>query len=550
MNLDRTSVIGIVICVLAYVGYEQFLTQKYPDRYKAKEPIAQDIETKDNSSSKSKEQNSQETLTENSEENLNHSEKLLTQTELTLENDTVRYILDQKTGGFQSVLLKNYQDDSRESFVNLIDERFYLKGSADARFSYPAKPYKAIRVDEKSIRFEKEEGPWLVSHTIRLDDKSPYGADIVFSWKNISTSSESLVSSVFVADTIRFTKVKGGLGFLPGMPTNKHNVTSLINNSAEWQEIESFCEQEDSQELFSKNDVQVSFNGFSSHYFAKLLLPETKKSNLSVGKLATSAQKSCSLYVRHQMDQGTVASGESVSFKFRSWFGPKSQAVMTAYAPELKEVMDLGMFSAISHIFLQVLEFLYGALGNWGLAIIVFTVLLKTLLYPLVKSSSTSMYRMKALQPQMNAIKEKFKNDPQRQQQETLKFMSEHKVNPLKGCLPILPQFPLFIACWRTLSNSVELRHAPFFGWISDLSAEDPYFVTPILLGLLLFLQQKLTPTTGMDKTQERMLLLMPVMFSLFMLTLPAGMVLYSLTNSVVSIAQQQWLNRKLGKAQ
>jgi YidC/Oxa1 family membrane protein insertase len=128
--------------------------------------------------------------------------------------------------------------------------------------------------------------------------------------------------------------------------------------------------------------------------------------------------------------------------------------------------------------------------------------------------------------------------------------MSEHKVNPLKGCLPILPQFPLFIACWRTLSSSVELRHAPFFGWISDLSAEDPYFVTPILLGLLLFLQQKLTPTTGMDKTQEKMLLLMPVMFSLFMLTLPAGMVLYSLTNSVVSIAQQQWLNRKLAKAQ
>lgn len=550
MNLDRTSVVGIIVCILAYVGYEQFLNQKYPDRYKVKEPIAQTLDTKDNSSSEQKEHNSQDTVTENFEKNPKYSEKLLTQTELTLENESVRYILDQKTGGFQSVLLKDYLDDARESFVNLIDESFYLTASAEARFVYPGTPYKAVRVDEKSIRFEKEEGPWLITHTIRLDDKSPYGADIVFSWKNISTTSQNLVSSVFVADTIHFIKAKGGIGFLPGMPTNKHNVASSINNSSEWQEVESFCAQEDSEELFSKNDIQVSFNGFSSHYFAKLLLPETKKSNLSVGKLSTSGQKSCSLYARHQMDQGTVAAGESASFKFRSWFGPKSEAVMKAYAPELTEVMDLGMFSAISHIFLQVLEFLYGLLGNWGLAIIVFTILLKTLLYPLVKSSSTSMYKMKTLQPQMNAIKEKFKNDPQRQQQETLKFMSEHKVNPLKGCLPILPQFPLFIACWRTLSTSVELRHAPFFGWISDLSAEDPYFITPILLGLLLFLQQKLTPTTGMDKTQEKMLLLMPVMFSLFMLTLPAGMVLYSLTNSVVSIAQQQWLNRKLGKLQ
>jgi YidC/Oxa1 family membrane protein insertase len=156
------------------------------------------------------------------------------------------------------------------------------------------------------------------------------------------------------------------------------------------------------------------------------------------------------------------------------------------------------------------------------------------------------MKRMQKFTPEINRIKEKYKDDKQAQQREMMQFLGKHKINPAKGCLPILPQIPVFIAFYNVLSQSIELRHAPFYGWIQDLSAQDPYYVTPLLLGVGMLIQQKLTPNPTMDKTQERIMMMMPIMFTFMMLTLPAGMVLYMITNTIVSILQQQWLNRHL----
>lgn len=189
----------------------------------------------------------------------------------------------------------------------------------------------------------------------------------------------------------------------------------------------------------------------------------------------------------------------------------------------------------------------FDLVSNWGVAIILFTILLKLLFYPLTRAAAVSMHKMKKLQPEMTKLREKYQDDPRMQQQELMRFMSQNKVNPMKGCLPILPQIPVFFAFYRVLSTSLDLRHAPFFGWIQDLSASDPYYVTPLLMGLAMFLQQKLTPTAGMEKAQERVMMMLPLIFTLMMLTLPSGMVLYMLTNTVVSILQQQWLNHKLG---
>jgi len=185
------------------------------------------------------------------------------------------------------------------------------------------------------------------------------------------------------------------------------------------------------------------------------------------------------------------------------------------------------------------------AVGNI-MAIIIVTLILKMAFYPLTRAAAISTKRMQKLQPEMNALKERLKDDPARQQRELMAFMSKNKVNPFKGCLPILPQVPVFIAFYNVLSQAIELRHAPFYGWLTDLSSKDPYYITPILLGIGMFLQQKLTPNPGMDKNQEKIMLFMPIIFSLMMLSLPAGMVLYMITNTLVSIAQQQWLNRRL----
>jgi YidC/Oxa1 family membrane protein insertase len=212
----------------------------------------------------------------------------------------------------------------------------------------------------------------------------------------------------------------------------------------------------------------------------------------------------------------------------------------------LEKTLDLGFFAKITHPLLSGLHFLNNLVRNWGLAIIILTLLLKLLFYPLTRQAAISMNKMKKLQPEMNKIREKYKDEPQKMQQEIMRFMSVHKVNPMKGCLPILPQIPVFFAFYRVLSTSIELRHAPFFGWIHDLSSADPFYITPLLLGVAMFLQQKLTPTAGLDKAQERIMMLLPIFFTVMMLTLPAGMVIYMLTNTIVSVAQQQWLNRRL----
>ena len=246
------------------------------------------------------------------------------------------------------------------------------------------------------------------------------------------------------------------------------------------------------------------------------------------------------------LDQGEVLPGESVQYNFKSWLGPKVLNQIEGYHPPLKSTLDFGFFATISEWLFILLKTFFGFVGNWGVAIILMTILIKTLFYPLTKLSAVSMNKMKLLQPEMNLIKERFKDDQVKQQQETMKFMASHKINPMKGCLPILPTIPVFIAIWRVLSNSIELRHAPFMGWISDLSQEDPYFITPLILTAIMFLQQKMTPNASIDKTQEKIMMIIPIMFGAMSLKFPAGLVIYMLTNTIVSILQQQWLNKKL----
>lgn len=199
----------------------------------------------------------------------------------------------------------------------------------------------------------------------------------------------------------------------------------------------------------------------------------------------------------------------------------------------------------IAHPLLLAIKGLHKFTGNYGIAIILLTFLLKILFFPLTKQAAHSAAKMKKLNPEMAKIREKYKSDQQKMQMELMKFMGAHKINPMKGCLPILPTIPVFFALFRVLSASIDLRHAPFYGWITDLSAKDPYFVTPVILTGFMFIQQKMTPMTGMDKSQERIMTFMPVIFGVMMITLPSGLVLYMLTNTVVSIAQQQYLNRK-----
>jgi YidC/Oxa1 family membrane protein insertase len=224
---------------------------------------------------------------------------------------------------------------------------------------------------------------------------------------------------------------------------------------------------------------------------------------------------------------------------------------LTKVDPILSDAINFGWTSFIAIPLLSGLKWLYanlpGPIKNYGLAIILLTFLIKMLLFPLMYKSMTSMAKMSKLQPQMNALREKHKDNKEKLNQEMMTFMKTNGYNPISGCLPILLQMPIFFALYRVLFNSMELYHAPFAGWIHDLSSPDPFYVTPILLCGLMFLQQKLSPNTAADPAQQKMLQIMPVMFGAFMLMLPSGLTIYMVVNSAVSISQQYYLNRKLG---
>jgi YidC/Oxa1 family membrane protein insertase len=242
------------------------------------------------------------------------------------------------------------------------------------------------------------------------------------------------------------------------------------------------------------------------------------------------------------------AAGPRISIPVKVYLGPKELNVIKKVDKSLDLMVDFGFFSAFAYPLLLILKWIQGVVVNWGVAIILLTVLVKIVTFPLNYKSMKSMRELSKLTPQIQKLKEKYKDDKQKQNQEMMMLMKNNKANPLAGCLPILVQMPVFFALYSLLYSAFELYGAPFGFWIQDLSVKDPFYVTPVLLTALMYLQQKLTPNTVTDPMQAKMMQLMPVIFGVFMISLPSGLAIYMLTNSAVSIVQQVFLNKHLDK--
>ncbi|MGK5083626.1 membrane protein insertase YidC [Bdellovibrionota bacterium FG-1] len=236
----------------------------------------------------------------------------------------------------------------------------------------------------------------------------------------------------------------------------------------------------------------------------------------------------------------------AITIPVRVYFGPKALEMLRRVDPALDNTVDLGWFQAVAYPLLTLLKFFYRFIHNYGLAIILLTLLIKLVTYPLNYKSMKSMKDMARLQPQLQKLRDKYKDDKEALNREMLTVMRTHGYNPAAGCLPILIQMPIFFALYRVLYSSIELFHAPFAFWIQDLAARDPFYVTPVLLCLTMFLQQKLSPQTATDPAQQKMMQFMPLIFGVMMVNLPSGLTIYMLTNALASIAQQLILNKKL----
>lgn len=289
----------------------------------------------------------------------------------------------------------------------------------------------------------------------------------------------------------------------------------------------------------------VKWFGLDTRYFVLALVPPADAS-AELGAQVTKETLAGNSAVRGSLVFPTSGKKE-VGISAKVYFGPKDMARLTSVDPILVDAVDFGWTSFIAIPLLKSLKWLYSYVKNYGVAIIVLTFLIKMLLFPLMYKSMKSMAKMTKLQPQLNALREKYKDDKEKLNVEMMNFMRANGYNPIGGCLPILLQMPIFFALYRVLFNSMELYQAPFAGWIHDLSSPDPFFVTPVLLTGLMYLQQKLSPNTAADPAQQKMLQIMPVLFGAFMLMLPSGLTIYMVVNSAVSILQQMYLNHKLG---
>ncbi|UPQ87980.1 membrane protein insertase YidC [Vibrio sinaloensis] len=279
------------------------------------------------------------------------------------------------------------------------------------------------------------------------------------------------------------------------------------------------------------------------HYFASAWIPRnepgTSLYTRVIGNLGD---------IGVRMPNKTIADGDTAQFEATLWVGPKLQDQMAEVAPNLDLVVDYGWLWFIAKPLHTLLSFIQGFVSNWGVAIICLTFIVRGAMYPLTKAQYTSMAKMRMLQPKLQAMRERIGDDRQRMSQEMMELYKKEKVNPLGGCLPLILQMPIFIALYWALMESVELRHSPFFGWIHDLSAQDPYYILPLLMGASMFLIQKMSPTTVTDPMQQKIMTFMPVMFTFFFLFFPSGLVLYWLVSNIVTLIQQTLIYKALEK--
>ncbi len=278
------------------------------------------------------------------------------------------------------------------------------------------------------------------------------------------------------------------------------------------------------------------------HYFASAWIPAASvKREYYVDRVDTNFYR-----IGIQEPLGTVAPGASLSATARLFAGPQEARMLEGITPGLDLVKDYGWLTVIAKPLFWLLEKIHALLGNWGWSIVALTVLIKLVFFPLSATSYRSMAKMKDLQPRMTAIRERHKGDPQKMNQEMMTLYRTEKVNPLGGCLPILIQIPVFMALYWALLSSVEMRGAPWLGWVHDLASPDPFYILPILMAVSMFVQTKLNPTPP-DPVQAKMMMFMPLAFSVMFFFFPAGLVLYWVVNNCLSIAQQWSINRMLG---
>jgi YidC/Oxa1 family membrane protein insertase len=331
------------------------------------------------------------------------------------------------------------------------------------------------------------------------------------------------LKSVFFKNNKVETKDLGGTGSsgcIPGCGTQKRK-------------IEPF-------ETSDKGDIR--WYAFTGEYFTALLISPPAEKNIT---LSVKGDEKNLLQASVITSPFSIPSNQAVKIPYRIYMGPKEEGQLKTLGVSAEKLVDFGFFTVVAKPLIWLLKFTNKGTKNFGIDIIILSILIKIIFLPLTQISFKSMKEMQKVQPEMARLKETYKNDKARLQQEIMLLYKRRKINPMSGCLPMVIQIPVFIALYNALQYTIEMRHAPFFLWMKDLAAKDPIYITPLIMGATMVIQQKMTPSAA-DPAQAKMFMLMPVMFTFLFLNFPSGLVLYWLVNNILSIAHQYYLNKKV----
>lgn len=513
MSMNQRVLLATVLSLVIFVVYDYFFMPKSaPQSELNSSKATQQIAAPQ--AAKTSEHHNAPT---SSQINLSHSQNFTNDILLTIRGKHFNMYID-KLGRISQVILedKRYKDEKGEQ-IKLFDEA-KLPKPLEIRFSDTALnseafkvPYtysgpKDVKLDGKRVfTFTQNLSHEKVTKTITLYPDGHYNVDV-----KVANGSEYFISP----------------GYRPNIKVDGYTLHGALIKEAD--NTITIIEDGDAKgtETFKKAKIAAAFDRYYSTFFYDL------QNGLDV------------IVTKDSEDNPILFVHGSPNFHIGAYVGPKEYERLKKINPELTDVIEYGFFTFIAKPMFKALLALYHFVGNWGWAIVILTIIIRIILFPLTLKGMLSMQKLKDLAPKIKEIQQKYKGDPQKMNAHMMQLYKKYKVNPMGGCLPMLLQIPIFFAIYRVLLNAIELKGAPWILWITDLSEKDPYFVLPILMGATMYIHQKLTPTTITDPMQKKLFEWLPIVFTFFFLTFPAGLTLYWFTNNILSIIQQLIVNK------
>ena len=467
-----------------------------------------------------------------------------------LETEQWSALVSNVSGGIKSFKLKDTQFKHKGELANIVTTdkpKFYPLTFRVHGADLGENPvYKVDANDSQLVRLQTEADGVVVTRKLEAG-KGPYQVWITTSIENRGSAARKLSLEEM---TYHYVLREAESGGVPLLPARSSAISSGLCAHGE------DFEREDRKALKdSKQWSNIHFTGIEDVYFLNALVAvenngtscqlttqdrghDPKKPSEPLGSLFAATLR---------YPEQTLAPGQTRTIRTLAYLGPKTPEELSLAGHNLRRAINTGFFTSLADGLTGLLAMIHGAVGNWGVAIILLTFFVKLVLYPLTHKQMASMAKMKELKPEMDRINELYADDREKKGAAVMELYRKKGVNPMAGCFPVVLQLPIWFSLYSSLSSNIRLLNAPFALWWTDLSSPDPYFVLPLALGVLMFVQQKLAPPTGTDPMQAKMMLyMMPTMITSFMLFLPAGLCLYMFTNSALSILQQRFIEARL----